>query len=179
MTLNSLFSRIAATAMLGAILVSATAAQRVRIVGSATGKVLPKSETRGAATDEQSIYELINAERRRRGAGPLVWDEKVAQMARNYSRQMARESFFDHFDPDGLSVVDRARRAGLKGWSMIGENLFFAEGYGRIDRLAVRGWMESPSHRRNLLERQYTTTGIGLAQTRDGRIYITQVFLRN
>jgi uncharacterized protein YkwD len=108
----------------------------------------------------------------------LFWDENLARLARNYSKEMARESFFSHYDRDGNSVVERAQNSNIRGWNRIGENLFFCEGYDDFDALAVRGWMNSSEHRQNILDGKFTATGIGIAQTRDGRIYITQVFIR-
>ena len=190
MTWKFKFSRIVVFTILFTFFVTAVSAQeeRVKIRRSATGKVAsneqtrqePRRETRGNfANDEQQIHYLINNERRKKGLGDLYWDEDLAKMARSYSRQMARESFFSHFDGDGNSVVERAKDSDIRGWNKIGENLFFCEGYDDFDALAVRGWMNSTEHRRNILDRQFTTTGIGVAQTRDGRIYITQVFIRN
>jgi len=182
MTWKVKFSRIALFAFLGVFLLAAVSvsAQRVRIGKSATGVVSSNRESRGnLANDEFQIHYLINNERRRKGLGDLYWDDDLAQLARAYSRQMARESFFSHFDRSGNSVVERAQNSDIRGWSKIGENLFFCEGYDDFDALAVRGWMNSSEHRRNVLDRQYTTTGIGIAQTRGGEIYITQVFVRN
>jgi len=189
MTWKFRFSRIVIFAILLTFFVTAVSAQRVRIQKSATGRVASneqmrdeptRRETRGSlSSDEQQIHYLINNERRKKGLSDLYWDEDLARLARNYSKKMARESFFSHFDNDGNSVVERAKDSDIRGWNKIGENLFFCEGYDSFDSLAVRGWMNSPEHRRNILDRQFTTTGIGIAQTRDGRIYITQVFIRN
>jgi uncharacterized protein YkwD len=189
MTWKFKFSRIVFFAILFTFFVTAVLAQeKVRIRKSATGRVSSNQETRqetrremrgNFSSDEQQIHYLVNNERRKKGLGDLYWDEDLAKMARNYSRQMARESFFSHFDRDGNSVVERANDSDIRGWNKIGENLFFCEGYESFDALAVRGWMNSSEHRRNILDRQFTTTGIGVAQTRDGRIYITQVFIRN
>jgi uncharacterized protein YkwD len=188
MTWKSVFSRIALSAVLCVFLFSTVSAQQIRLRKSATGRVTSGSTTRqeqqpqtrgNLATDEYQIHYLVNNERRRKGLSDLYWDNSVAQMARAFSRQMARESFFSHFDRNGRSVVDRARQSNIDGWSKIGENLFFCDGYDSFDAVAVRGWMNSPEHRRNILDRQFNETGIGVAQTRDGRIYITQVFIRN
>lgn len=183
MTWKTVFSGIAVSAFLGLFLSSAIAvpAQRARITGkSAAGTVSNRQETRGnLSNDEHQIHYLVNNERRRKGLDDLYWDDELARMARAYSRQMARESFFSHYDRSGNSVVERARKSDIRDWSKIGENLFFCEGYDRIDALAVRGWMNSPTHRRNLLDRQFNTTGIGIAETRGGEVYITQVFTRN
>lgn len=186
MTWKTVFSRIAVFAFLGVFLFAALAvpAQRDRISKNATGRVTLRQETRrqtqgNSSNDEFQIHYLINNERRRKGLGDLYWDDDLARMARSYSRQMARESFFSHYDGDGNTVVERAQRSDIRGWSKIGENLFFCEGYDNFDALAVRGWMSSPTHRRNVLDRQFNTTGIGIAESRSGEIYITQVFTRN
>ncbi len=182
MTWKSVFSGIALAALLMTFLFSpAWSQQRVRLRKSATGII--RSETRenvrgNLSETEFQIHYLVNNERRRRSMNDLYWDEELARVARAFSRQMARESFFSHYDANGDSVVERARNFGIRGWSKIGENLFFCEGYNDFDTLAVRGWMNSPEHRRNILDRQYATTGIGIARTRDGRIYITQVFTK-
>jgi len=188
MTWKFRFSRIVIFAILSTFFVTTVAAQKVKIRKSATGRVSSTQPTRqdsrresreNLSSDELRIHYLVNNERRKKGLTDLYWDEDLAKMARNYSKKMARESFFSHFDRDGNSVVDRAKDSDIKGWNKIGENLFFCEGYDSFDALAVRGWMNSSEHRRNILDRQFTTTGIGVAQTRDGRIYITQVFIRN
>jgi uncharacterized protein YkwD len=41
---------------------------------------------------------------------------------------------------------------------------------------AVTGWMKSPGHRRNILEKTYQKTGIGISISKDDKVYITQVF---
>jgi uncharacterized protein YkwD len=182
MTWKSGFSRIAHSAFLAVFLFAAQTvpAQKIKIQKSATGRVSSSRENRGnLSNDEMEIHYLVNNERRKKGLGDLFWDDDLAKLARSYSRQMARESFFSHFDGDGNSVVKRARDSDIRGWSKIGENLFFCEGYGEFDGLAVRGWMNSTEHRRNILDREFNETGIGVVQTRDGRIYITQVFTRN
>jgi uncharacterized protein YkwD len=192
MTWKTVFSGIAMIAFPGVFLLAALSApaQRVRISKSATGRVVSRQKTsdrfynrqesRGnLSNDEMQIHYLVNNERRRKGLNDLYWDDELARMARAYSRQMARESFFSHYDPDGDSVVERARRSDIGGWSKIGENLFRCEGYDDFDALAVRGWMSSPTHRQNVLDRQFNTTGIGVATTRDGEVFITQVFTRN
>jgi uncharacterized protein YkwD len=133
--------------------------------------------TAPAASDEIEIFERVNREREKFRLQQLDWDDDAARVARSYSQRMAREGFFDHIDPDGNSVVERAERSRLRRWSMIGENLFLCTGYEGYTRLAVTGWMKSPTHRQNILDRRWTATGIGVAQGRGGRIYVTQVFL--
>jgi len=125
--------------------------------------------------DEFEIFQLVNRERSRSRLAQLEWDDELARVARNFSRQMAREGFFSHADRQGRTVVERARGA---RWSKIGENLFMAAGMDDISVFSVRGWMRSSSHRKNILDREWTDTGVGVYRTRDDRVYVTQVFVR-
>jgi len=124
--------------------------------------------------DENEVFNLVNRERSRAHLGGLMWDDRLARVARDYSRRMAREGFFDHYDPDGKTVIDRASR--IPGWSRIGENLFVCDDQPSYTSVAIRGWLKSPTHRTNMLDRTWTATGIGVATARDGSIFITQVF---
>ena len=131
---------------------------------------LTPAQSRG----ETDVFALVNRERSRARLESLAWDDDLAEVARNYSRRMAREGFFDHYDPNGKTVMDRASR--LRGWSSIGENLFVCDGHTAFAATAIRGWMNSKTHRTNMLDRGWTATGIGIATARNGSIYITQVF---
>ncbi len=127
--------------------------------------------------DESEIFTLVNAERNRHGLKQLLWDEAVADIAREYSKRMARENFFGHFDSDGKSAADRAQAARLKHWSKIGENLFSIENLTLFDAFAVKNWMKSPAHRDNILALDWTMTGVGIAKSETGEIFITQLFI--
>ena len=135
------------------------------------------SAARGQSVEEYQIFQLVNAERAKQRLQPLAWDGGVAGIAREHSRQMARQKFFAHQDPRGRTVVDRASAGRVRGWSKIGENLFMCEEVDGFERNSVRGWLRSASHRKNMLARDWTATGIGVFRSRDGRIYVTQVFI--
>jgi uncharacterized protein YkwD len=152
--------------------VSGISAQRRIYTASANARV-----SANADTGEREIFDLINQERSKKGLGELNWDANLSRLARGYSQKMARENFFSHYDDGGGSVETRAKDMRIKNWSKIGENLFFCEGYDNPNLMAVRGWMKSPSHRDNILNPDYTDSGIGIAVTDGGRIYVTQVFI--
>ena len=126
---------------------------------------------------ERRTFDLINQERETRGLRPLVWSEDVAQVARLHSRNMAQNNFFSHRGLDGLMVNDRAEQVGLFDWRAIGENIAFNRGYDQPVELAVEKWLESPSHRQNLLNKSWVETGVGVAVSQDGSYYFTQVFI--
>ena len=143
------------------------------VVSAVVAAVLCVS-THAQSRGETDVFDLVNRERSRAHLRGLAWDDDLARIARDYSRRMAREGFFDHYDPSGKTVMDRAAR--LKNWSGIGENLFVCDEHAGFAATAINGWMNSKTHRTNMLDRGWTATGIGIATARDGSIFITQVF---
>jgi uncharacterized protein YkwD len=94
---------------------------------------------------------------------------------------MATKGFFSHDDPERGSLQRRIDRARI-GWTMIAENISYSRNQrataAQIARDAVNRWKSSRGHAENLLERRFTHTGIGVAISRNGGVYMTQVFLR-
>ncbi|MCB1023416.1 MAG: CAP domain-containing protein [Acidobacteria bacterium] len=127
---------------------------------------------------EKSIFTLVNEVRKKEKLRIVEWDPVLWKMAEYYSRKMAEEGFFDHLDPDGNSVADRAKQFKVRNWTKIGENLFYADGFITPTGEAVRGWMNSEGHRENMLDRDWTHSAIGVYETRGRKTYITQLFLR-
>lgn len=127
---------------------------------------------------ETKILEMVNEERRKRNLSSLVWDSRLASLARSYSSKMANEDFFSHTDKKGKNLVDRVKEFNIKKWNGIGENLYFCKGYDDPTVPAFKGWMKSPGHRSNILNSSWKSTGIGIAVASDGRIYVTQVFMK-
>ena len=130
------------------------------------------------ASDESWIFNLINAERRKRRLSELIWSEELSRIAQNYSKSMARGNFFSHFDRSGADVGSRVRAARISGWRKAGENLFYCEGIEDFQNFAVKNWMKSAGHRRNILDKDWTQTGIGIALDKSKRIFITQIFIQ-
>jgi uncharacterized protein YkwD len=144
-----------------------------------SGKSIITSANSGKFDKENfQVFNLINNERVENGLKPLLWDEETAKIAVDYSERMAAENFFSHYDSNGQSVLERAKNAKLKHWSKIGENLFSCEDIMPFESFAVKNWMKSPTHRQNILDPEWTATGIGIAESEEGEIFITQVFIR-
>ena len=131
----------------------------------------------GASSLERRAFDLINSERRSRGESSLVWDAELSRLARQHSFEMARTGFLGHSGADGRSMADRARAQGIRGWRVLGENVAYNQGYNDPSGFAVQRWMGSSKHRANILNGQFTRTGIGVARAADGSIYFTQVFM--
>lgn len=120
---------------------------------------------------EQMMLELVNIEREKVGAPALVWSESLANVGRAHSEDMWVRGYFAHEDPDGKNPFDRLRDAGIT-FRTAGENLALA----RTVERAHEGLMNSPGHKRNILDPNFGHAGIGVI---DGGIYglmFTQVF---
>jgi uncharacterized protein YkwD len=110
---------------------------------------------------------LINRERTSRGLRALRHDGQLRKVAQSYSGLMVRDSFFDHVGSDGSTVLSRikGRTTYLKRvarWS-VGENLYWGSGQQGTPQASVRGWLNSPPHRHNMLNPRFRDIGIGIA----------------
>ena len=130
-----------------------------------------------ASGEERRAFDLINLERQRRGLRPLAWDGSLTRLARYHSDNMARGGFLSHVDRDGLDLKGRAQVLGLHGWSTLGENIAYNQGYSDPTAFAVERWMISEKHRENALNPSYTHAAVGIARASDGTYYFTQVFM--
>jgi uncharacterized protein YkwD len=126
---------------------------------------------------ERQAFDLINQQRAKLNLEPLKWSDEVANIARVHSTDMATFNFFSHTDLNGLLVNDRADIFGVNKWQAIGENIAYNRGYKNPVEFAVERWMQSPSHRENLLNSRWKESGIGIAVTDNGTYYFTEVFL--
>lgn len=133
-------------------------------------------QTESSRVIERQIAERVNSIRKERGLTPLRVNARLAKVARDYSRRMAAERFFEHEDAAGQDAVDRVSAVGIR-FRILGENLCECRGAADPASEAVRGWMRSPSHRKNILLRGVTETGIGAWRVGDA-YYVTQLFLR-
>jgi stress response protein SCP2 len=118
------------------------------------------------------VVTATNAERARHRLGLLTVDPRLAAAAQGHSADMVRRTFFAHENPDGAQVWDRAVAAGYT-YRKVAENI--AAGQPTAADV-VRGWMESPGHRANILDGELTQIGVGRADGGSYGVYWTQVF---
>lgn len=151
-------------------------------VGAGYGSVAATTDTAitpaAVRALEKDAFQLINTERSLAGLSTLKWSDKIAAVARFHSDNMAGKNFFSHKGLDGLMVDDRAAQLKMGPWSAIGENIAYMKGYENPVEMAVQKWLDSPGHKKNLLDPYWTETAIGMAVTEDGKYYFTQVFIR-
>lgn len=141
----------------------------------------------GSATTEQladATVCLLNEQRAAAGLDPLSASAPLGATAQHYAEYMVSDAHFAHQDESGHNVVSRVLStdpALADRWLVLGENL----GWGTYDlatpRSMVQGWMNSPTHRDNILYADYDEIGVGITPgapvaDRDNALTYTTVF---
>jgi len=112
-----------------------------------------------AQVSEQELVKLHNQERSKNGLGSLTYNSILSRSAKAKAEAMLKSDCWSHYCPDGKSPWDFFKDAGYT-YLNAGENL--AEGFS--DNSAVmKAWMNSKTHRENILKEQFTEVGIGIA----------------
>ncbi|HZN18369.1 MAG TPA: CAP domain-containing protein [Micromonosporaceae bacterium] len=142
----------------------------VPAAGGAGAPAATRSRSRVEVVEDEVVV-VVNRERQARGCGPVRIDDRLRAAAGAHSADMAAHERMSHTGSDGSSPWDRARRAGY-AYAM-SENV--AYGY-RTAAEVMRGWMASPGHRTNILDCDARAVGVGLAYSRGGTAYWTQMF---
>lgn len=114
------------------------------------------------------IVELTNQERAARNLPPLKLQFDLTRAAMWLAYDQARYNYFGHKDCMGRSSPSRIRSFKYKNPAAIGENL--AGGYISPEDV-VYGWMRSPGHRMNILDRKFCEIGIGYDENENSRFY--------
>jgi uncharacterized protein YkwD len=131
----------------------------------------------------EAIVAGSNGVRRANGLPSLSIESRLGKTARDFAEHLAKTDNLSH-EADGRQPADRAKRHGYD-YCMVAENIgyqFRSDGFKSVSQLSagfVTGWENSPEHRRNLLDREATETGVGLARSaKTGRHYAVQLFGR-
>ncbi len=114
----------------------------------------------------------FNKLRREQGLPALELSPKLCQAAIEYAREMVHTGQFSHQGTEG-NVGQRLTNRGIL-WSHVGENI--ARGQTSINQV-MWGWFNSPGHRANMLNPEYTQHGIGAYKTDSGEIYWVHIFM--
>ena len=125
------------------------------------------------ASLEREVFDLVNSHRTSRGLPTLTFDARIAHAARRHSSAMAaRSAPIGHqgFD-DRIAALRR-----VMPFKRSAENVAANRGYAKPAAQAVRGFLDSRGHRANI-EGRYDTTGVGVARSPAGDVYVTQIFV--
>jgi hypothetical protein len=128
-----------------------------------------------AAIYSSALIDMANADRKVANLSELRTSPLLEKAAALKADDMASKGYFAHYSPDGLSPWYWMRQAGY-AYVYAGENLAI-DFYDSAD--VNRAWMNSPTHRANLLNGRYTEIGIATRQgTYQGRptTFVVQMF---
>jgi uncharacterized protein YkwD len=125
---------------------------------------------------EADIVVGVNNERIAAGLAPLQIDGSLVGVARERSRDMVAQNYFSHTSPQGTTAFLLLDAYGIP-YIYAGENLA-RNNYpdSQSVAIAMRDWMASEGHRRNMLNPHYTKIGVGSAADPSGIKYFTCVF---
>ncbi|NJC81658.1 CAP domain-containing protein [Planosporangium mesophilum] len=125
----------------------------------------------GNAQVEDAVVALVNGVRRKAKCDPVRNDRRLREAARQHSADMAAGGFLSSTGSDGSSAADRMRAAGHD--DPLSENL--ARGP-ESARDVVARWLDSREQRRNILDCDARSVGVGVVVSVDGTPYWTQDF---
>ena len=138
--------------------------------GNPDSPEVPGGETAMAA----EVLNLVNQERAKVGVPALKLHKGLQDAAVIKSKDMADNNYFSHQSPTYGSPFDLLQSMGIS-YTAAGENI--AAGQSSAESV-MKAWMNSPGHKANILNTNFTHIGIGIYKGGSYGIYHTQLFIR-
>lgn len=118
----------------------------------------------------QQVVNLVNQERAKAGLTALSVDNNVANAALTRAKEI--EKSFSHTRPNGSNFSTALTEQGVKFLGS-GENIAWGQ---TTPEQVMKGWMNSPGHRANIMNPKFKYIGVGHHQNSNGVNYWTQLF---
>lgn len=123
----------------------------------------------------EKLVEFTNLDREKRERGELVVSDLLNEAAKMKAEDMAQKEYFAHVSPEGVTPWYWFSEVGYD-YRYAGENLAvnFIESYS-----AHRAWMDSPTHKANIISDNFEEIGIATAVGRykgEEATYVVQLF---
>lgn len=121
---------------------------------------LPFNNVLGLAKDISvtKLLEYTNEQRTINGLNTLKYNQKLATAAANKAQNMFTNNYWAHFGPHGETPWQYITAAGYR-YESAGENL--AKNF-LYSKNVVTAWMNSPTHRENMLRKDFTEIGFAV-----------------
>jgi uncharacterized protein YkwD len=135
---------------------------------------------RSVSLSSINVFEFVqrtNRIREEAGLAPLEWSDPLSRAAVLHARQMADAGLMAHELPQASlpTLSSRVVAVGYR-FTRLTENI--AWGYPSVERVMM-GWMNSPSHRENILSAEIVDIGVGVAVTPEGIPYYANLYGRS
>ncbi len=159
---NDIYSHINEQDFTGAL-----ASSTKTTVKSYTATINEKPKTTAKISIDGIIY-YTNIERQKAGLKLLTKNIKLNRSASAKTDDMFTNQYFEHTSPGGKTAADLVKDEGYT-FQIVGENL--ALGIFETDKTLVQAWMNSPTHRANILNPKYTEMGaaVGIGDYKNQR----------
>lgn len=132
-------------------------------------QVEPASANCRVSSAALEVVELTNQVRTQNGLRPLRLNCQLSKASQNHTADMNRTRNLSHTGSDGSGPATRVKRVGYQ-YSAVAENIAYGQ---RNPSQVLNSWMNSPGHRKNILNPNYSDIGVGFLNN-----YWTQVFGR-
>ena len=120
----------------------------------------------------KQVVALVNQERAKEGLAPLTINTEVQAAAQ--VRAVECEQRFSHTRPNGSSFTTALKEQNVS-YRSAGENIAWGQ---RTPEEVMNAWMNSPGHRANIMNPNFTTIGVGYYENAKGTDYWCQLFTR-
>lgn len=131
-----------------------------------------EANTAPLSADEQEMVRLVNEARAENNVKPLEVDFKLSNVARVKSQDMINNNYFDHNSPTYGSPFDMMKSFKVN-FSQAGENI----AGNQTVQAAHTSLMNSPGHRKNILNPNFTHIGVGIKNGGNYGKMFTQMFM--
>ncbi|NLX90302.1 MAG: hypothetical protein GXZ07_01705 [Firmicutes bacterium] len=114
---------------------------------------------RAEAADERILFDLVNGARAREGLPSLLWHDGAANAARGHSKEMYLHNYFNHVSEVTGKTLAQRLDAEKVDFVLAAENI----ARGQMDAVeAHHDLMNSPEHRKNILNPELSSLGAGV-----------------
>lgn len=123
-----------------------------------SGKLFgPQEATKAPTLAAEKIVELTNQYRKEAGVKPLTINTTLTKAAQTKTDDMFAKQYFEHIAPDGTTPAQLVLKTGYN-YKTTGENLALGDFKDEAD--LVKAWYDSPGHRANMLNADFTEIGV-------------------
>ena len=107
-----------------------------------------------------TLFRLVNEARKKEGLSELWYSARVHEVCELRTSELT--SYYSHTRPDGSRFSSAFRELGIT-YTRCGENIAYGKNMFTTAEEVFNAWMDSPSHRENILSPEYECVAFGLS----------------
>ena len=123
-------------------------------------EIVEETSSTAITKDEETVLSLINIEREKNDLPSLEIDDKLQNLARLKAKDLVENNYFSHTSPTYGTPFEMLKNHNIE-YKIASENI---AGNSSLEN-AVLSWMDSESHKENILSNLYNYTGIAVVDS--------------